>query len=359
MANIEILTRNDWTHPESGGGAVHLKEIFSRLADEHDIHILASSYPGAPKKEEIDGITIHRKGFNFRNNSLLNHLYLSLYFPIFHKKRNSDITFVNIYNTPWLIPLPTDSLPIFHLYHEGELVDAYGKFWGNLAQLFEKIGMWKNRGRNVISISENVTNGLMKRKHKEDKIHEIPNGVDVEEYQPRTNYDEPTVVFLGRLVEQKGADMLPEIIENTDDNINFHIAGRGKFQSEIEDLDDRFSNVTYHGYVSLDKKKELLSKSWLTLMPSTSEGLSLVFLESCASGTPVLASDVVGLQEAIEDGMDGFLVDRNPEDISMEIEKLVKMENLEEVGQNARDYAEKRSWESRADQFRELIDQFK
>ena len=66
---ILIINWQDIKNPLSGGAEVHLFEIFSRLSDRYEIHLLCDSFEGAEPEETIDGIHIHRRGlrntFNF------------------------------------------------------------------------------------------------------------------------------------------------------------------------------------------------------------------------------------------------------------------------------------------------------
>ena len=82
-------------------------------------------------------------------------------------------------------------------------------------------------------------------------------------------------------------------------------------------------------------------------MPSDSETLGFVVLESMASGVPVVGCAAGGILNLIHDGVDGFLV--QPGDTDGYVEKLKFLQDTkarETMGQNARTEAEKWSWEA-------------
>jgi glycosyltransferase involved in cell wall biosynthesis len=74
---------------------------------------------------------------------------------------------------------------------------------------------------------------------------------------------------------------------------------------EREQLGDA---IEFAGHVSDEKKAGLLRSASLLVAPSHSEGQPLVILEALAAGLPVIATRVGGVPEALEDGVEGFLV---------------------------------------------------
>jgi glycosyltransferase involved in cell wall biosynthesis len=95
-----------------------------------------------------------------------------------------------------------------------------------------------------------------------------------------------------------GGDPTPEIGERSE---------RGRLLFTIEDLglSDR---VRLLGGLSQKRLADLLRETDVVLQASLSEGLSNVVLEAMASGVPVVATDVGGTDEAVTDGVEGFLV---------------------------------------------------
>lgn len=128
----------------------------------------------------------------------------------------------------------------------------------------------------------------------------------------------PVILTLGRLVKRKGVVWFIEnVINRLDSDITYIIAGKGREESAIlsaihaNNLQDR---VLYLGGVS-DRDKELLfCTADIFVQPNIKvagdiEGFGLVVLEAASHGLVVIASRLEGLQDAIVDGENGYLVD--------------------------------------------------
>ncbi|PYO71859.1 MAG: glycosyltransferase family 1 protein, partial [Gemmatimonadetes bacterium] len=58
---ILLVNWNDRENPQAGGAEIHLHELFSRLAIwGHEIHLVASGWPGCPTHAVVDGIQVTR-----------------------------------------------------------------------------------------------------------------------------------------------------------------------------------------------------------------------------------------------------------------------------------------------------------
>ena len=136
----------------------------------------------------------------------------------------------------------------------------------------------------------------------------IPNGVDRSVFIPSEKFERFTILFLGRLVEQKGADILPDIYRELKagvDDFDFIIAGSGDCETRLrQQMHDR--RVSMPGFVSEERKRELLSRSHLLLLPSRYEMFPITALEALSSGTPVVTSNIMGTGEYLVAGVNGF-----------------------------------------------------
>ncbi|MCD7955164.1 MAG: glycosyltransferase family 4 protein [Lachnospiraceae bacterium] len=113
------------------------------------------------------------------------------------------------------------------------------------------------------------------------------------------------ILFLGRLVPEKGLRYLVEAYEKLDTDKKLVIAGAG---SDTEDLvrelqeraagDDR---VIFTGYVAGQMKEELYSNAYIYVLPSDLEGMSLGLLEAMSYGNCCVVSDIAECVEVVED----------------------------------------------------------
>lgn len=149
------------------------------------------------------------------------------------------------------------------------------------------------------------------------------------------------LLFLGLLVKEKGIyDLLNMISEHADffrGRIVLHIGGNGDadiLKNTIEQK--RISDfVCYEGWVSGHKKTRLFSLCDIYVLPSYIEGMPISILEAMSYGCSILATNVGGIPEIIQDGVNGFLFQAgNKEEMYSKLKKLVVDDNMRmEMGQ--------------------------
>lgn len=154
-------------------------------------------------------------------------------------------------------------------------------------------------------------------------------------------YDERKRIigFIGRFSEEKGIlnfiFAIPLLLERNPDLI-FHIAGDGHLlpqMSEIIERENWKDRVILLGWINNRQQvADFLNELKVLVIPSTSEGVPTILLESMACGTPVLASRVGGIPDIIDDGKTGFLLQNNsPEQIADNILKILTYPEIRSV----------------------------
>src|SRR3989475_11974177 len=149
-----------------------------------------------------------------------------------------------------------------------------------------------------------------------DRLHLIPNAVDVEKFHPPAEDGDrpPTVTFLGRLEQWKGANSFIQIARKVLQDVPetlFQMPGDGRLRTKLmADARDLNRNIRFLGEVNHERIPELLRQSSVLLLPSFIEGLPTSCLEALASGTAVVATDTGGPSGVIHDGLTGFLFPR-------------------------------------------------
>jgi glycosyltransferase involved in cell wall biosynthesis len=161
----------------------------------------------------------------------------------------------------------------------------------------------------------------------------------------------PTVAFAGRLVREKGVDILLRAFAKTAGKVpsaRLLIAGDGPERERIKLLISELSlssNVTLLGHLPNPEFDEDFNGAWVQVVPSLwHEPFGITAVEAAMRGTAVVASGSGGLREIVEDGKSGFLVP--PGDVEALAEKLIlllKDKNLaESLGREGRESAESR-----------------
>lgn len=205
----------------------------------------------------------------------------------------------------------------------------------------------------VITVS-NYTKSILIKKYKINpkKITTIYNGISVRGKSLPVKKRSKIVLFLGRIVYQKGLDILLKIIKfvvKKDNTIVFHIVGKGsrnkKLLQKVKDMriDE---NVKILGYV-LDKDRCYRGAD-IFVMPSVSEPFGMTPLEAIKNGTPVIISKQSGVSEILKNSIK---IDYwNIEKWGNSILKLMKDKKLyNKLRRNGFEEVKKFTWERVAD----------
>lgn len=187
----------------------------------------------------------------------------------------------------------------------------------------DKVAYVLSRTDAVVAIGDGVAGHFEQHGFRREKIARIPNGVHLAEFSRPTSRPAELdaaiqphrfVLFIGRMVERKGADLLLKampLLRNQHD-LCAVLAGTGPEWAGLRSLAETLGvdqRVHFTGVASGAMKRYLLQNSLCTVLPSRiSEGASLVVLESYAAGRPVIGTAVPGLVEAVDHGRTGLLV---------------------------------------------------
>jgi len=142
----------------------------------------------------------------------------------------------------------------------------------------------------------------------------IYNGVNFEKFYPSFDkFDETSIIFIGNLIKTKGVHELIaaiKILQSPEHNYHFHILGNGPEKSELEKTTQQEGiqdTITFHGVVDHAKVVDFLKKSHLLVLPSYQEGVPNVIMEAFACGVPVVATQVGGIPEVLNE-QNGVLI---------------------------------------------------
>jgi len=330
---MRILAINwrDINNPLSGGAEIHLHEILKYIVNNgNKVTQISTLFKGAEKEEIIDGIRIIRCGgelyFNFAVPKLV----------IDEMRRNDyDIVIDDINKVPFYSPLYVNK-PILAviphifgktIYNQADPLSATYVYFSELP--IRKI--YKNAYFEVISKS--TEDDVVRRGIPRNRIKTIECGVDYNLYKLPENRKKPnekTIVYVGRIKKYKSVDhivkAMPYILERMD--VKLMIVGSGDYINTLKSLAQNLDiqdKVFFTGYVSQERKVELLQKAYLSIYPSLIEGWGLVNIEANACGTPVVASNVPGLRDSVNIGRSGLLYEYgNLKDLADKVIYLLK-----------------------------------
>lgn len=182
-------------------------------------------------------------------------------------------------------------------------------------------------------------------------------GIDTERFDPKfkdeemrkkmsdDNPDDFLMVYVGRLGAEKRIKDVKPMMEKMP-NARFCVVGKGP---QMEELEEYFkgTKTKFMGQMSGDELSQAFASADVFVMPSDSETLGFVVLESMASGVPVVGAKAGGIPSLIQDEKDGFLVE--PGDIDGFVARLKQLQDAKfrkEMGKKARAEAERWGWEA-------------
>ena len=146
------------------------------------------------------------------------------------------------------------------------------------------------------------------------KIHVLPNGVvtagiDRSETGPG---DMDKILFLGRICRDKGVKELIEAVKEIhkeNDRVRLYVGGIFEEPELLKDIEENSTFIKHIGWVSGSDKNRYLEECGIMAVPSYFEGFGLSVVEGMLHGCCVVASNVGGIPDIVEDGVDGLLVE--------------------------------------------------
>lgn len=212
---------------------------------------------------------------------------------------------------------------------------------------------YKNSSKFIKEIITNTFNKsdliIVLSKQWKDKILEICSNPNIEilytpaiikEICPHVEKEELKIVATGRLSKRKGTyDIIEAARYIKNDKVKIDLYGDGNIK-EFKTLISKNNlqqKITVKGWTTNEEKELGLKKADLLVLPSYNEGLPMSILEAMAYGKPIISTPVGGIPEAVEDGVNGFLI--QPGDYKALAEKIDLLTNdnklREKMGQES------------------------
>jgi len=177
----------------------------------------------------------------------------------------------------------------------------------------------------VRTVNQNQVPGFLKKAGvPAEKIKYISSlYLDLEIFRPLNLQKEYDLIFVGRLVENKGIGLFLEAVKKVD--AKAVIVGDGPLAQDIKLKIEKWKlKINFHGWAKDSMEvSRLINQSRILAMPSYNEGGPRVVLEAMACGVPVLATPVGIVPDIIKDKQSGVIVDWKAEDIAKKAVELL------------------------------------
>ena len=379
--SLTILIAAD-TYPPHVNGAAQFGYRLAKgmTARGHDVHVLACRPDKGKSFTEFraEG-TVHR----IRSHSVPTHEYFRITFP-WEIKKEISLLFDRV--KPDVVHIQSHYMIGEHVLYEAERrgvrIVATNHFMPEnlnpflpFPQWFKDIVgriSWKDMGK-VMGKADVVTTPTplaAKAMHQHAflrKVLPLSNGIDSAAYELRdgeviSRHPHPTVLFAGRLAEEKHVNILIDAVAKTPAELNVHleIVGGGEVRAALESQVARLgleSRVKFLGLASDAELREAYIKADLFCMPGTAELQSLVTLEAMSASTPVLLAVAMALPHLVRDGENGFLFTPNDsDDLAAKITRVLQLpaEELATMGKASRCMVEPHSIQGTLQTFEDL-----
>ncbi|MDP3088155.1 MAG: glycosyltransferase family 4 protein [Methylotenera sp.] len=167
----------------------------------------------------------------------------------------------------------------------------------------------------------------------ENRIKQLYNGIDTNEVRG-SGADDGYVLFLGRLVQEKGVETLLKAHANSSAGWRLVVAGTGPLSDVLK---AQYNPSILVGYLAGDALKEMIDRASLVVVPSEwYENCPMSVLEAMAYGKPVVGSRMGGTTELIEDGKTGLLFEAgNVGELTSVLDRLMASAELRRQMGNA------------------------
>ena len=350
---VLYLSWRDRENPEAGGAETFTERTSQVLTEQgHAVTIFTASFPGSSPRTRHGDVDVVRRGSKFS-------VYLHGMWHVLRHGRDYDVVLDVQNGVPFWSPLVTRT-PVINVVHHVHRDQWHAVFSGALARLGwileSRVAPWVYRRSRYVTVSKSTRDELEELGVDAGRVDLVYSGndrpVDLGRYAALERTDEPSILFLGRLVPHKHVEQAVDILAaraESHPDLQLHVVGGGYWEAEIAKhaqaagVADR---VHLHGFVDEPVKHELLARAWAVVMPSYKEGWGLTIVEAGLHGTPAVAySFAGGPSESIVHGRTGLLADSAAEFEEHVITLVDDAAMRRTLGRTARLYASSFDWE--------------
>ena len=361
--------------PQINGVATSVEELHESLEErKHNVYVVA---PKFPQYKDKNPKVFRLKSFRLYKNPELRLSYmfpdkifqevLKIDFDVIHGFSGGSIpslglALAKLKRRPYVFTYNTRLTHYTHYVLGGRFIRP---------KAVEKVvELYLNVCNHVIAPADYVKKELIEFGVKKP-ITVIPNGVNTKRFKPqKNNYlrnklgipkGDKIVIYVGRIAREKSIDFLIHTFANVarqEKNIHFVIVGDGPERKNLERLVNKLKisdRVFLLGFVDHKDVAKIYQSADVFVFSSKTETQGLVVLEAMSCGLPVITVKDWVFEEFIQNGIDGFMVDKKENVFANKLMEILEDEDLRKtISANARKKALKFSLEEIAKKFENL-----
>ncbi|MFQ5941744.1 MAG: glycosyltransferase family 4 protein [Nitrososphaerales archaeon] len=370
---MKIMIISDLAPPYMGGGESYVIQLGTYLTKlGHEVHWLTSRIPNTNEYEDYQGIHIHRVPILFSKKFLFPGRQTFPFMAVLQKLdfvKEMDIVQANTLVAGY------SGWKIARKYNKPSLLfchEFFGDLWAKLGQNILEKKIYPRMERRIARSpydwyacpSEYSKSTLINAGAPEDKITEIPHGINHHLYNPSADgayfrkkfklENKKLFGYLGRLRIKKTAQSknLVTLLEATKivvkemHDAKLVIAGAGyEDMAAVVRRMKLEEHVIYIGNIHYENNPRFLKMCDLVVCPALSDGFCFLLAEASACGVPTVATNLGSHPERIVDGKTGLVTEPVPESLANSILDLLQNESkAEKFGNEGQKYSKTFTW---------------
>ncbi|BBX47569.1 glycosyltransferase family 4 protein [Mycobacterium cookii] len=369
LRSVLLLCWRDTGHPQGGGSETYLQRIGAQLAASGvEVTLRTARYPGAARREVVDGVQIMRAGGRYSVYvwAMLAMTAARLGIGPLRSVR-PDVVVDTQNGIPFLARLIYGARAVLLVHH------CHREQWPVAGPVLSRIGWFieswlsprLHRGSQYVTVSLPSARDLDCLGVDNERIAVVRNGLDEVPAPslagPRSA--SPRVLVLSRLVPHKQiedaltavAQLRPEIPD-----VHLDVVGGGWWRQRLLDHAARLGisdAVAFHGHIDDAAKHRVVQQAWVHVLPSRKEGWGLAVIEAAQHAVPTIGyRSSGGLADSIIDGVTGVLVDSRDDLVNRLRQLLADPVLREQLGTKAQARSAEFSWRQTAEAMRTVLE---
>ena len=359
---MNILMANSYYYPNSTGGAELIcRQLAEKLVERgHSVDVL--TIDERKHKEIINGVNViyldtyigknrNKSGLKYYLACLLR-LYDIFDYSYLKKSITKEYDIINTHAIEDITPIiwgicKRKNIKIVHTLHDKYLIcpRLFKLTRKNKECKLPRIKclirkeLYKRLSKNVdcfISPSQSHANSMYMN------CTIVRNGVnlcDYDKFHTPNNTDPFRFIYVGNLAPHKGIEVLLEAFNKCEGNYELLVIGDGLLRYKVENAINNDKRISFYGWLDNKKVKDIIRTCNCLVIPSIcQENCPTVVLEAFSCGIPVIGSNLGGIPELVDDGVDGFLFEaENVNDLYNKMKKISEADNNEMIRNNIKE----------------------
>jgi len=325
---LRILVLNYEYPPLGGGGGSFAAALCAQMVKMgHSIRVVTGYYRGLPRVEVRDGVTIYRPRSWRRHQHTcgVGEMGLFLLTGFFPALRQTLTWRPHLLQAHFAVPTGVLSWVIRLLTGvpyvlSTQLGDVPGGVPDQTDHLFKwlkpfTVPIWRAAAQ--VTVPSRHIRALAQPSYPGVPLEVVHNGINLEgqALSPVASHQPVRLIFAGRFSPQKNLLFLIKVLQQVKDlGWRLELLGDGPEMPLIRahvNLAGLARRVHFHGWVAPEQVAAIMSQGDILVLPSLAEGLPLVGVQALAAGLAILGSDIGGVVEVVQSGLNGFLCPAN------------------------------------------------